>query len=90
MCKISSSLWKSQKRRSDKNCNRFNFNIYRLNIVFKSHTLIQANRRVEEFKLELKNLKQLLKEAEKRAIQAERTVKALLREVDKKEGKINI
>ena len=45
---------------------------------------------MEEFKLELKNLKQLLKEAEKRAIQAERTVKALLREVDKKEGKINI
>jgi uncharacterized protein YukE len=47
----------------------------------------QANQRVEEFKIQLKSLKKKLKEAEKRAINAERTVKTLLKEVDMKEGK---
>lgn len=36
--------------------------------------------------MQLKCLKKKLKEAEKRAITAERTVKALLKEVDMKEG----
>lgn len=47
---------------------------------------LQANQRVEEFKVQLKSLKKKLKEAEKRAILAERTVKLLLKEVDTKEG----
>jgi len=37
--------------------------------------------------VQLKSLKKKLKEAEKRAIIAERTVKTLLKEVDMKEGK---
>lgn len=37
--------------------------------------------------MQLKSLKKKLKEAEKRAITAERTVKTLLKEVDMKEGK---
>lgn len=37
--------------------------------------------------MQLKSLKKKLKEAEKRAITAERTVKTLLKEVDTKEGK---
>lgn len=48
----------------------------------------KANRRVEEFKLELKNLKMMLKMAEKRAVHAERTVKQLMREVDRKEDEL--
>lgn len=36
--------------------------------------------------MQLKSLKKKLKEAEKRAITAERTVKALLKDVDMKEG----
>lgn len=39
--------------------------------------------------MQLKSLKKKLKEAEKRAISAERMVKALLKEVDMKEGKIS-
>lgn len=42
---------------------------------------------MEDFKLQLKSLKKKLKEAEKRAITAERTVKTLLKEMDMKEGK---
>ena len=38
-------------------------------------------------KLQLKELKKKLKEAEKRAVIAERTVKKLIKEVDFKEGK---
>lgn len=45
---------------------------------------------MEDFKVQLKCLKKKLKEAEKRAITAERTVKALLKEVDMKEGKRHI
>ena len=41
---------------------------------------------MEEFKAEMKELKQKLKEAEKRAILAERAVKKLVKEVDMKEG----
>lgn len=48
----------------------------------------KANQRVEEFKVQLKALKKKLKEAEKRAILAERTVKALLKEVDTKEDEL--
>lgn len=44
----------------------------------------KANQRVEDFKVQLKLLKRKLKEAEKRAITAERTVKMLLKEVDMK------
>lgn len=51
---------------------------------------LQANQRVEEFKVQLKSLKKKLKEAEKRAILAERTVKLLLKEVDTKEGIISL
>ncbi|EGI68733.1 PREDICTED: tropomyosin-2-like [Acromyrmex echinatior] len=48
----------------------------------------KANQRVEDFKLQLKSSKKKLKEAEKRAITAERTVKALLKEVDMKEDEL--
>ncbi|XP_029677986.1 tropomyosin-2-like [Formica exsecta] len=48
----------------------------------------KANQRVEEFKIQLKSLKKKLKEAEKRAITAERTVKTLLKEVDMKEDEL--
>ncbi|XP_066593409.1 tropomyosin-2-like [Prorops nasuta] len=48
----------------------------------------KANQRVEEFKIESKLLKKKLKEAEKRAIIAERTVKKLLKEVDMKEDEL--
>ncbi|KAF7399286.1 hypothetical protein HZH68_007878 [Vespula germanica] len=48
----------------------------------------KANQRVEEFKVQLKSLKKKLKEAEKRAILAERTVKLLLKEVDTKEDEL--
>lgn len=48
----------------------------------------KANQRVEEFKVQLKSLKKKLKEAEKRAILAERTVKKLLKEVDMKEDEL--
>ncbi|KAG5313539.1 TPM2 protein, partial [Pseudoatta argentina] len=48
----------------------------------------KANQRVEDFKLQLKSSKKKLKEAEKRAITAERTVKALLKEVDTKEDEL--
>lgn len=37
---------------------------------------------------QLKELKKRLKEAEKRAVNAERTVKKLLKEVDFKEGRV--
>lgn len=43
---------------------------------------------MEDFKIQLKQLKKKLREAEKRAIHAERTVKKLLKEVDMKEGMI--
>lgn len=43
---------------------------------------------MEDFKIQLKELKKKLREAEKRAILAERTVKKLLKEVDMKEGRI--
>ncbi|XP_043276996.1 tropomyosin-2-like [Venturia canescens] len=45
----------------------------------------KANQRVADFKVQLKELKMTLKATEKRAILAEKTVKALLREVDAKE-----
>ncbi|KYN06302.1 PREDICTED: tropomyosin-2-like [Cyphomyrmex costatus] len=48
----------------------------------------KANQRVEDFKVQLKLLKKKLKEAEKRAITAERTVKTLLKEVDMKEDEL--
>ncbi|GAB1870029.1 Tropomyosin-2 [Camponotus japonicus] len=48
----------------------------------------KANQRVEDFKVQLKSLKKKLKEAEKRAITAERTVKTLLKEVDMKEDEL--
>ncbi|XP_067214054.1 tropomyosin-2 isoform X1 [Linepithema humile] len=48
----------------------------------------QANQRVEDFKIQLKSLKKKLKEAEKRAINAERTVKTLIKEVDMKEDEL--
>ncbi|XP_025262451.1 tropomyosin-2 isoform X1 [Camponotus floridanus] len=48
----------------------------------------KANQRVEDFKVQLKSLKKKLKEAEKRAINAERTVKTLLKEVDMKEDEL--
>ncbi|XP_050445678.1 tropomyosin-2-like [Cataglyphis hispanica] len=48
----------------------------------------KANQRVEDFKIQLKSLKKKLKEAEKRAITAERTVKTLLKEVDMKEDEL--
>ncbi|XP_014603268.1 PREDICTED: tropomyosin-2-like [Polistes canadensis] len=48
----------------------------------------KANQRVEDFKVQLKSLKKKLKEAEKRAILAERTVKLLLKEVDTKEDEL--
>lgn len=48
----------------------------------------KANQRVEDFKVQLKSLKKKLKEAEKRAISAERMVKALLKEVDMKEDEL--
>lgn len=41
---------------------------------------------MEEFKQELKDTKLQFKMTEKRAMHAERTVKALMREVDRKEG----
>lgn len=43
---------------------------------------------MEEFKVQLKQLKKKLREAEKRAVHAERTVKKLLKEVDMKEGRV--
>ncbi|XP_043583506.1 tropomyosin-2-like [Bombus pyrosoma] len=48
----------------------------------------KANQRVEEFKVQLKQLKKKLREAEKRAIHAERTVKKLLKDVDMKEDEL--
>ncbi|KYN37320.1 Tropomyosin-2 [Trachymyrmex septentrionalis] len=48
----------------------------------------KANQRVEDFKLQLKSTKKKLKEAEKRAITAERTVKTLLKEMDMKEDEL--
>lgn len=48
----------------------------------------KANQRVEDFKMQLKSLKKKLKEAEKRAINAERMVKTLLKEVDMKEDEL--
>lgn len=48
----------------------------------------KANQRVEDFKVQLKSLKKKLKEAEKRAITAERTVKTLLKDVDMKEDEL--
>ncbi|XP_012232784.1 tropomyosin-2 isoform X2 [Linepithema humile] len=48
----------------------------------------KANQRVEDFKIQLKSLKKKLKEAEKRAINAERTVKTLIKEVDMKEDEL--
>lgn len=48
----------------------------------------KANARVEDFKIQLKQLKKKLREAEKRAIHAERTVKKLLKEVDMKEDEL--
>ncbi|XP_053975715.1 tropomyosin-2-like [Hylaeus volcanicus] len=48
----------------------------------------KANRRVEDFKLQLKELKKQLKAADKRAILAERTVKKMLKEVDMKEDEL--
>ncbi|XP_003486346.1 tropomyosin-2-like [Bombus vosnesenskii] len=48
----------------------------------------KANQRVEEFKVQLKQLKKKLREAEKRAVHAERTVKKLLKEVDMKEDEL--
>lgn len=48
----------------------------------------KANQRVEDFKLQLKELKKKLRAAEKRAILAERTVKKLLKEVDMKEDEL--
>ncbi|XP_070165879.1 tropomyosin-2 [Polyergus mexicanus] len=48
----------------------------------------KANQRVEDFKIQLKSLKKKLKEAEKRAITAERTVKTLIKEVDMKEDEL--
>ncbi|CAL1689051.1 unnamed protein product [Lasius platythorax] len=48
----------------------------------------KANQRVEDFKVQLKSLKKKLKEAEKRAITAERTVKTLIKEVDMKEDEL--
>lgn len=45
---------------------------------------------MEDFKVQLKGLRKKLKEAEKRAITAERTVKALLKEVDMKEGETSM
>lgn len=47
----------------------------------------QANQRVEEFKLQLKELKAKLKTAEKRAIIAEKMVKVFSKELDAREGK---
>lgn len=43
---------------------------------------------MEEFKVQLKQLKKKLREAEKRAVHAERTVKKLLKDVDMKEGRV--
>lgn len=48
----------------------------------------KANQRVEDFKVQLKELKKKLRAAEKRAILAERTVKKLLKEVDMKEDEL--
>ncbi|XP_003395974.1 tropomyosin-2 [Bombus terrestris] len=48
----------------------------------------KANQRVEEFKVQLKQLKKKLREAEKRAVHAERTVKKLLKDVDMKEDEL--
>lgn len=48
----------------------------------------KANQRVEDFKVQLKSLKGQLKETEKRAILAERTVKKLLKDVDMKEDEL--
>ncbi|XP_017879703.1 tropomyosin-2-like [Ceratina calcarata] len=48
----------------------------------------KANRRVEDFKLQLKELKKQLRAVEKRAILAERTVKKLLKDVDMKEDEL--
>ncbi|KAL6441314.1 hypothetical protein ACFW04_003519 [Cataglyphis niger] len=45
----------------------------------------KANQRVEEFKMQLKELKVKLKIAEKRAIFAEKTVKIFTKEMDKRE-----
>lgn len=52
----------------------------------KRNCLLQANQRVEEFKMQLKELKVKLKTAEKRAIFAEKTVKIFTKEMDKREG----
>jgi len=80
--RISSSPWRCPRRR---------YGASRQSRSSRSSTAsrpfrFQANQRVEDFKLQLKSLKRKLKEAEKRAITAERTVKALLKEVDTKEG----
>lgn len=49
----------------------------------------KANQRVEDFKVQLKGLKAKLKEAEKRAITAEKTVRAFLVEMDVREGQFD-
>lgn len=46
----------------------------------------QANKRVADSKIEVKELKGKVKAADKRAIQAEKAVKALQKDVDMKEG----
>lgn len=48
----------------------------------------KANQRVEEFKLQLKELKVMLKDDERRAVIAENQMKILQKELDIREGKI--
>lgn len=60
--------------------------IDRLEIHWFVEPSVQANQRVEEFKIQLKSLKVRLNETEKRALFAEKSVKSYLAELDMREG----